>query len=345
MLLGPFGVRGWAAGLAVFFLTTFPAGGAAVAANIATDVSADCDIRLSGTINEGDAAPFERALTARPGRDWIVACLDSPGGDYFEALNMIRAMLDAGVSVGTRVESGSKCFSACALMFLAGHYGKTDSEPFRRLDATAPLGFHGPYISPDDSAYDPSLAPQAYQAGIQAIGQLLALSRGELFPESLLTLGLEKGFDEFLLINTIDTAGKWQIDVTGYRPPKAIDQRMLFQACANTMEWMAPGFSQDNTTPAKAINLQHGKFRAQYPDFGDEAAWTCVADVFKRPSGEYLVDLQWASGDDDTSIRAANALELAAEAQTQSPLILGKPLWMLYERGLTLQAIAAADSH
>ena len=288
-----------------------------------------CQIEIVGEIESGDTETLALVLQEASTNGVLTLCLNSPGGEYFEALKMIKLILDRDSSIGTLLPDGAQCYSACALLFLAGHYERKNGvEPLRRLSVSAKLGFHSPYINPGATVSDPALLARAHQAGIQAIGELLSLSRDNLYPESLLIEVLSKGPTEFFNIDTIDKAGKWSIDLVGFKRPQKLDSRMVFQACANAMDWTAPGFSQSNDEMASPLQFRNGLARVQFGGFGDEALWTCVADVYDGgPNGQYL-QVQWDGGGDE--LADGEVLRMEAKRSAGKVTRAGTPLWHVF---------------
>ncbi len=330
--------------LALALATSLFAAPAAHAADIAPGIAGRCDIVLKGVLRDGDGKNFSAHLASLTKQRQLTLCLDSGGGDYLEALEIIRAMIDSPASVATRIEKGARCLSACALVFLAGHQGVDDVRPARTMDARAQLAFHGPYLPPDDAGYDASLAPLAYQAGVQAIGELMVLSTDlDLFPETLLVEALDKDPGAFLLIDTVDKAGRWSISVDGTEMPGKIDRRMLYRACVNDEDWRlgedggASGKPEPAPTP---LRFQQGKVRAKFDGFGDEAGWTCTADAVEIAPGRYAIDLQWTGGFNDPPLRSVEILQRNARAANTVGSV-GKPLWIMQEKKTRLGDIAA----
>ena len=300
--------------------------GAAEAAQIDVPSSGSCEIQLEGSIEPGDAARLKTVLSALTKRQTVKFCLSSPGGDYMEAIQMIEQMLASRFEFATVVNEGHECYSACALMFLAGHRQKKTPAPQRYLHVRAVLGFHGPYIKQDDAKYDPDLVGEAYREGVKAIGLLIGLGKDVLFPESLLNIGLEKGPEEFFLINSIDKAGRWKIELTGYRRPEVLTEQMMFTACANNMEWLAPGFTYDLDLGSAPVLWKSRKYRRLFPEFGDEAAWICVADAYDAPSSGPEIDIQWIS---DGEKPKPYSLDKNLKAKGGSGVT---PLWQTFSR-------------
>jgi hypothetical protein len=75
-----------------------------------------CDISVEGPIVKGDGEKF-RDLLGSIGHATV--CLNSPGGAYYGGLNIATLILER--ELRTKVEDGSLCYSACAIMFMAGN--------------------------------------------------------------------------------------------------------------------------------------------------------------------------------------------------------------------------------
>lgn len=319
---------------------------AAFAAEIRPGAAGRCDITLKGHVKEGDSKAFAEQLAPMAVKRQLTLCLDSGGGDYLEALEIIRIIIASDAAIATRLERSARCLSACALVFLAGHEVDADDDvrPARTMDALSQLGFHGPYLPKDEEGYDPRLAPMAYQAGVQAIGELIALSTSsDQFPESLLVEALDKDSGEFLLIDTVDKAGLWSIRVEGTRTPEKLHQSMLLLACINDEDWRWGSLGKPYHPPnytVKSVNVQRNMVRVNFDGFGDEAAFTCIADGVEIKPRHYAIDIQWNGGFNDPPLRStASLLRAARDPKRVAPV--GKALWTMFDKGTLLKDIAA----
>lgn len=321
------------------FLLAIIGSSASVAATIVAGDEA-CSIRLDGPVRQGDKAQLSEVLEKSPTGAKVVFCLNSPGGSYSEALAIIDTLLATKRIVATMVPKGSHCYSACALVFLSGHSGDLKDQPDRRLDASSILGFHGPYIKPGEKEYDPVLVARAYREGMKAIGKLIGMSREHLFPESLLSIGMEKGPEEFFYIDTIDKAGKWDIALVGMRPQRLTNRKSIFRACSNSMAWMGGPAPFDDIRPT-TIQFTNRKHRAVLPGFGDEAAWTCVVDVYDAGDKGHLMDIHWAADMNDPSLPDPNELEKNIQAAGNAIVAPGKPAWYSLEKTTKLRQLAS----
>ncbi len=77
---------------------------------------AEAEIRIEGEITSDSANLFAAVMKSHP--EIKTVSLNSPGGRVFPALEIARAINASGLT--TSVPSGEECYSACALIFLAG---------------------------------------------------------------------------------------------------------------------------------------------------------------------------------------------------------------------------------
>ncbi len=91
-------------------------------------------VTISGRLDEGDYDSFLKALPPGPDRDSVIA-LNSAGGSVFSAL-LIGTVIRAN-KLRTYVPDGFKCYSACALIWIAG------DKKYYGLGAS--IGFHAVY--------------------------------------------------------------------------------------------------------------------------------------------------------------------------------------------------------
>jgi hypothetical protein len=128
------------------------------AADIQETDNALCAFRLEGVISPGDHERFSDLIQRDLGKidsydeRTSTICLRSMGGAYNEASKIAELMYSRGVSAA--IEYGSKCFSACALILMAGIEHRK-ILPFRKLSAGGVLGFHAPYLTmPDQKIFE-----------------------------------------------------------------------------------------------------------------------------------------------------------------------------------------------
>jgi hypothetical protein len=108
----------------------------------------DCTAHLSGQIIEGDALRF-KALREAYSCYYLKLRLESPGGLVTEALGIAEQLNNTR----TVIDAGHSCFSACALIFMAGRTcsgAPYTCAPTRQMHPTATLGFHAPFLTRND---------------------------------------------------------------------------------------------------------------------------------------------------------------------------------------------------
>jgi hypothetical protein len=114
--------------------------------------------------------------------------LAGPGGLVEPTLKLGRAVRQKGVT--TLVETGRGCYSACALLFLAGERRITGQEPKYSYLAPAAVGFHAPYTVTRDGRVR-HLQDVKTSSSCAYIKQMLpATSANELCAYTLATKGM-----------------------------------------------------------------------------------------------------------------------------------------------------------
>jgi hypothetical protein len=221
----------------VLLIAGFLAGGSATirAADIQLSDSKQCAFKLSGNITSGDNDHLASLIVLRPpdvlDERTETLCLNSPGGLLAEGLKIAETIYTKGMS--TLVAEGSECFSACAIIFMAGvvppHAG-----PYRKLSARGLLGFHAPYLIPNARKYSKEEIEAAADGMRMAILGLLRLSTkstdlsgNNFIKKSLVVELLDKGPEDLFLVKTISEAARWNIEIYDYKtnfpPPSNID--------------------------------------------------------------------------------------------------------------------------
>jgi hypothetical protein len=206
------------------------------AAEIKVVSQSDCGISLSGEIISGDAKKLKAALQ-KSSRGSI--CLNSPGGSYPEALKMIDVVFGSD----TLIRSDAKCYSACALVFLAGSYvpeaaeGETVYRPRRTLQPGGKLGFHAPYADGmDDVAASPQTIAVAVKVGVDSILDLLDRNEFGLFPDKLLGKAMRLGPKELYEISAVEDAARAEIIVPQKVRLAAVDEAAATRACRTALD-------------------------------------------------------------------------------------------------------------
>lgn len=254
----------------------------ASSATIYLEPSPNCEIRLSGKISTGDFRSLEQAVNKidqktldkfdRPFR----LCLDSPGGSLGEASKIARYVYEWGIA--TRVEANAECLSACAWIFMMGTsdqgWGKFEGEYQyidRSMDATAKLGFHAPFLELGSNEYVPRiLAEQGFEILISAFAEILSLSFNinddrPIILSDLIEEAMRTSSEEMYYLDTVDKAGRWNINITGLSFPNPLGQTAAVNVCLNTSRWhVALASNISNLETSK--NLIYGEGRS-YPEY------------------------------------------------------------------------------
>lgn len=208
-----------------------------------------CTLRIDGVLEPGDAArlaAFTADINRHPEED-IVLCLNSAGGDLSEAIALAN-MIDKDYW-STYVGPEDECLSGCALAFMMGREFAPDmpnDKIARRLHIDGRLGFHRPYL-PEELAGQPTFgfAGSTFDEAVKTILDVVVLAnrprRGFDFPvirSDLLERMFDTGRDNLFLIDTIEKAAKWgvQIDGADFSIPELTRERAQL-ACDNLPRW------------------------------------------------------------------------------------------------------------
>ncbi len=141
----------------------------------------ECRVQITGEIRKGDAEALARLsdhLIVDNGESTnaSVLCLDSPGGNLIEGMNMAKFILENGIS--TRIRADRECSSICAIMFMMGNYrGGEVAGLSRRMHYTSKLGFHRPYLKPDEARlYTSDDLASIYSLGMETVFGILEVA-------------------------------------------------------------------------------------------------------------------------------------------------------------------------
>jgi hypothetical protein len=329
----------------------------------------ECRIVMSGAIEAGDSGKFSKFVSDNSlSQSPLTVCLEGPGGDYSELAPFIDVFF--GMNVSTYVRANTSCFSACALLFMAGSYsespGETTRLPSRRMDVTANLGFHAPYLDAKDLAVPPDKINFVYSLGVQAVASLLKRNEDGIFPTTLIVELLSKGPNEVILVDTVEKAGRWKISLAGYKMPNSIDLTYILNGCYAVSGWVdaisstAPALSDAivdaaaANTEKEAAELELGKtlFVSQYQNttrfrittgFGGEASYDCVVNIY-RTARKFRIKVEYASleKDDGTTAQAFNETATNASDDEDSfwSDVIFHPDWVGFEAQSKLPALS-----
>lgn len=232
-----------------------------------------CSLRLTGVIEAGDAAKIEAAIEQgmedEPKGQAMVnmlmtelainfpqgmqrghsLCLSSRGGSFTGGVALAKVLIENGIS--TVIEPGRECLSACAVAFMGGAMGSSNSSgggrmPYRVMDVTARLGFHAPFIPFDKlgKSIPPAMAEESFRTALRTMVLITeALQNKDLvaptgrFPTVLLLEMLNTyGADQFSYVDTVNEVGLYDIRLTGV-PEIEIDAAGWATLCSNVTNW------------------------------------------------------------------------------------------------------------
>lgn len=250
----------------------------AAAASILKSLKPDCAIELSGPIESGDHERFhtlamalgllEPSNSGEPSNSVGDAlCLNSPGGSYLEGRFISQELRDYGIP--TRVEAGSECYSSCAFIFMSGRLLGAESDgTSRHLHIKGRLGFHAPYIVPDESkTYSASDVSKQVTLTSQIIADFISFgsdtspySGRPFFPISLVARLLSAGPSQLAFVESVEDAARWQIDLYGMTEAAHLTENQMRQACSNFLSWELDRPSEQiNTQWPFSLKYENGK--------------------------------------------------------------------------------------
>lgn len=301
----------------------------AVAATVEVVKRPYCTVRLSGKIEEGDKQKLEAAVelakkdeTKRDNdltNGETAVCLNSPGGSFSEALLILDYLSTS--ELGTMVDRGDACHEACAFAFMGGRfrYYHATTLPIRRLHVDAELGFRTPSFKAAEGAYDKAAVQQAYANGSRVISALVAKDlefstlgdRGRIVPRALMLEILGKEPEDPLMTETIDQAGRWGIELVGFRQPAELTRRVLLQACVNEGNWLGrnSGIEVSGENLDAAVQLSKSKARVRFDKLGPKRSDSCTVDVYRSPKSGLFIDAHFNTAGTKQYVPALGFLE------------------------------------
>lgn len=209
-----------------------------------------CTISMTGVIKPGDEKRLNSLLKSRSngsseGSLADSLCLDSPGGSLDAAVSMMTELKYNSVS--TVVLSDATCLSACAIVFMGG----TSAWEHTILNArymfpTSRIGFHAPTLEVADGVYEKETVQKAFSVATAALGRVIknigALGAEDIaiLPKSLVVAMLQHHGQDFLIIDYVDKAAAWDINVVGVNSAEATPQSMSL-LCWQAYRWFGLG--------------------------------------------------------------------------------------------------------
>jgi hypothetical protein len=247
----------------------------------------NCTHQISGQIEAGDLAKFQAMLrTIEYGGD-ATLCFESPGGNFHEATQIAKELKTSRIR--TALTRNSTCLSACAFIFMAGSYGRSDVlRPARYMHATARLGFHGPYVAAASlpaTSFSPSDIADAHRSARLATQTLIDIfvrteysryhfDRDLWVKPSLLRVALAKDSRDFFLIDTIGKAGNYGIGIVGLKGPARSNDKSLGSLCKNLYLWNIDKFEDKSV---QVDRLSGRELRSELETSQGFAAWFSLA--------------------------------------------------------------------
>jgi ATP-dependent protease ClpP protease subunit len=266
-----------------------------------------CGIRMTGQIIPGDLERLQAAAAPLPEgaeENTFTLCLFSPGGDYQEGLRIAAYLMER--SVTTSLEPNAQCYSACALIFMAGGYTfEGNFISYRSMHKSALLGFHAPYLKGGTSQEVDTAA--VYASAIRGIRDLANLGKkhhaqDDVMPNSLLAELLSKGPDEVFLIDTVYKAVNAKIRVIGISPPR-VNVGMIGNACVNKFEETGTPDLDDPPQGWTGSDVRQRGAHYWFGGFGGEGVFFCVA---KFPLERMMADFGFYVALHDTLVANQN---------------------------------------
>jgi hypothetical protein len=233
-----------------------------------------CDLVLDGDVEEGDAASLEQKFQSIVGTQTsftFFLCLRSNGGDLHEAVKIAQFLLGtARPSIGTVIEDGQTCASACAIIFLAGNApARVGAWPQRFLHPRGRLLYHSSRVDLSNFSEknllafltEPTTDPRGlkgkitdlYKDGLQDVQSVIATFQKIIYQREDLgdrwvrpSLFLEmfaQDPDEWICVDNVDAIGRWNIQVYGYQPPNPPKEQNYANICRNAYQWRSDQFA------------------------------------------------------------------------------------------------------
>lgn len=256
-----------------------------------------CKLEISGIIEAGDLERFIAAAAPVFTPDEEVeestagnaVCLNSPGGSYIEGVKIAKHFYDKGV--GTVIEDGKECNSACALMFMMGRAdGAEVAFVNRKLHIGGTLGFHRPAMNLKPGGQYRSEDIQAsYDVAVSSVVEFVVLAN-KIAPWSMTPMVksdlIEQIFatpgDQLFYIDTVEKAARWDIELVGVNYPDSIDEARAYYACENILQWEVGRHEEKLDYTSVAISAYAGQpYSVHIPPIQDTRAF----EVTSRKSG------------------------------------------------------------
>lgn len=220
---------------------------ASFAAEVGFPESGRCKLTINGEIITGD---YEKILSSidkfivddGESSGKTIACLNSPGGNYYEGLKIAKLFYEKGV--GTFIDNRNVCFSSCAIIFMMGRaVGDEVSYINRTLHIGGHLGFHRPYSTLNDVRnYTSGNINAAFDIGVQGVLDMVRLATKpvpwgseQMIPADMLQVILATPPNRIYQIRKVEEVVRWKINIEGSQPIVQPDKPNLLFACEHAL--------------------------------------------------------------------------------------------------------------
>lgn len=216
--------------------------------SLAAQESLNCDISFQGILDEPRVSRFIEKYTeatAPNGQSELpsfsILCLDSPGGDYAQAMRLIN-VIEKSTGIVTYIPKGAECSSACSLIFLSGNtwigQGATKQYNARIIHVGGTLGFHAPFTNFDSStSFSGRDGNKIFALAVKALSEANSLrlqkrsSGEEVFNDFLFSGFLSTPPERLFNIQTVGDAVLADIDVRGLPLLQEFKKNDVYRVC------------------------------------------------------------------------------------------------------------------
>ncbi|MEP3630988.1 MAG: hypothetical protein ABJN04_13395 [Hyphomicrobiales bacterium] len=244
-----------------------------------------CVIEIVGEIKQGDFQSFvNESKRLFPGHDGEssrrdIVCLNSHGGSLAEGVLFSRYFTKNGVA--TVIRADEDCYSICAVMFMMGSVtgeGEVSTGISRKLHVKGTLGFHRPYL-PINADFNINVRALTiiYNEGFNSAVDLIALanqlstwSHEPRMKPDLVEKMLSHVGNDFFVIDNVDKAGRWDITLFGFEPPKMSLIERAFYSCENTLQWKVGTTNSNTALEFLLLNRRRHFFKTETTPQGDK---------------------------------------------------------------------------
>ena len=232
----------------------------------------------------------------------IGLCLDSPGGAAFEG--QLIAEYVHSIGMPTRVPAEAECFSACAIIFMAGrNLGGEFDGPLRELSTLGIVGFHAPFpvLKPGEVLTE-SEVMELFDAYRILVANMMKFGGNNTDYSSKPTMSislLEDLFsmapEEFKTIETVEDALLWNVTLIDIPEKVVVDSEMRDAACKHFLSWTV-----DQRVSEMSFNTERKPWKTNAEvygsvtpfevfDHGRDAPILCLAEIVDVPVKGILI--------------------------------------------------------